>query len=155
MIKNLRVFTGRVLFWLSWPLLRVVLHGSNRTRVLIEAEDCVLMLQGWHDGTTWSLPGGGIHKKETPAYSAIREVAEETSIKLQQSQLVDLGEDTYDKNGLKFKIQRYGCKLPTQPPIKKQLAEVISLEWLPLSTIKQSTVGDTTWRQVLAWKTHR
>lgn len=154
-MNALQIIFGRGMFLLSWPLLRVILHGSLRTRVVIESDGQALLLRSWYDGNNWSLPGGGVDKNESAKQSAIREVAEETGIVLTESQLVDLGRDTYDKAGLKFDIQRYGCKLKTKPSTKKQHVEVISLKWFSLADLQKNMVGVETWRHLGVWKEHR
>jgi 8-oxo-dGTP pyrophosphatase MutT (NUDIX family) len=60
--------------------------------VVIDAHDRVLLFQA-NDvaepalGTWWELPGGGIEAGETPAETAIRELAEETGIVVTPAQL--------------------------------------------------------------------
>lgn len=51
---------------------------SNGVNVIIQnkLEDYLLV----HDGTSWSLPGGGIKKGETSNRAAIRETKEETGL---------------------------------------------------------------------------
>lgn len=154
-MNALQVIFGRGIFWLSWPILRIILHGSLRTRIVIESDGEALLLRGWYDGNNWSLPGGGVHKNESTKQSAIREVAEETGIKLTEPQLVDLGRDTYDKAGLKFDIQRYGCRLKTKPHTQKQRSEIIALEWFSLTNLQKNMVGEDTWRHLGVWKEHR
>jgi 8-oxo-dGTP pyrophosphatase MutT (NUDIX family) len=38
----------------------------------------VLLVSHWYAPWAWTLPGGGVDKKETPEQAAIREVKEET-----------------------------------------------------------------------------
>lgn len=150
-----RTLFGLLLFWASWPALFVYLRGSLRTRVIIQVGNDILMLRGWHDGNNWSLPGGGVHKSETSAVSAVREVLEETGIVLEESELIDLGTDVFSQRGLSFKIQRYGYRLSERPKTQKQHLEVIALAWLSLDDISEDMVDEATWRHLQAWKQQR
>ena len=152
---RLRILAGKIIFWLTWPALYVILQGSLRTRVIIEADGDILLLRGWHDGGKWALPGGGVHRGEAPIASAVRETREETNIVLIPEQLVDLGQDVHQQRGIRFKLQRYGCHLKAKPNIRKQHLEVIALEWLKLTSLTEDMVTAPTWRQIEAWKQHR
>ena len=138
-----------------WPMWVVYLRGSLRTRVLVEGEGKILLIQGWHGGGKWSLPGGGVHKGEQPARSAVREVAEETGIRLDAKQLTDLGQDIYKKNGLRFKMSYYGCRLQERPTTRKQHLEIAALNWVHIADITEAIVEPHAWHQLQAWKLHR
>ncbi len=151
----LRSLLGHFIFWVSWPFLHFYLGGTRRTRVLVEVGDSILMLRVWHDGNNWALPGGGVHKNENSANSAIRELFEETKISLKPENLIYLGEDSFSERGLKFSLARYGCKLAERPNISKQHLEAISLEWVKLTEITENMVDKATWRHLQSWKQHR
>lgn len=153
-MSKLRNLAGKAVFWGLWPVAFLYVRGTTRTRVLIEANGQVLLIKGWHDSRKWALPGGGIHKSEDPVLSAIREVAEEVGIYLHSGQMVNLGQDYYKKNGLSFKLQRYGCKLELQPDTQKQHVEILALGWFPVNDITKDMVDGHTWRQLEAWKQH-
>lgn len=153
-MSKLRNLAGKAVFWGLWPVAFLYVRGTTRTRVVIEAKGRVLLVKGWHDSRKWALPGGGIHEYEDPVLSAIREVAEEVGIYLHAGQMIDLGQDDYNKYGLSFKIQRYGCKLELQPDTKKQHIEILAIGWFQVNDITKDMVDAHTWRQLEAWKQH-
>jgi 8-oxo-dGTP pyrophosphatase MutT (NUDIX family) len=154
-VNLVRTFLGKLIFWASWPALYIYLRDSQRSRVVIEADGNFLMLRGWHDGSRWSLPGGGVHKNEHAAASAVREVREETGIQLKENDLVNLGPDKYAERGLNFDIHRYGCRLIQKPETKKQYLEVIDLRWISSDELTEQKVDKATWRHIQTWKQHR
>lgn len=53
----------------------------NTARALIIHDGKLLLMERWRDGQHYfSIPGGGIEAGETPEQTAVREVAEETTI---------------------------------------------------------------------------
>ena len=54
--------------------------------ILVDETGCVLLLHGWdpaRPGSSWWLtPGGGLDPGESPAQAAVREVHEETGLRL-------------------------------------------------------------------------
>ena len=143
---------GRLIFWLSWPALFLYLRGSTRSRVMIEVDGQILLIKGWHDGSKWALPGGGVHKGEEALSSALREVREEVGIHLDASQLRHLGSDTYHQRGLSYKIERYACKLAERPEVRRQKHEVLATRWCPIEELGPDIVEPNVLRQLEAWQ---
>lgn len=63
------------------------------TIAVVDDQDTLLMGPRKDDGT-WTLPGGHLEKSETPPEAAVRELAEETSIEIDEDDLQWLGSKT-------------------------------------------------------------
>lgn len=83
-------FLGRSAYWLSKPWQWTMLSRFPRAYILILADDEVLLVKNWLGNGEWSLPGGGIQKGETAQIAVIRELEEETGIKIGKKQLAFL-----------------------------------------------------------------
>ena len=77
-MKSLVRLAGKVIYWISWPVLAFHINGSKRTRLLVTNGNEFLAVKGWVSDGRWGLPGGGVHKNEEPIEALIREVKEET-----------------------------------------------------------------------------
>jgi len=82
---------------LYWRVLRPDVLG---VRCLVEFEGRVLLIRNPYGPMKWDLPGGGVHRGESPEAAARREVREEVGISL--AELRPLGRYTgtefYDKD---------------------------------------------------------
>lgn len=56
--------------------------GAQGVRVILVDDRRVLLVSHWYAPWTWTLPGGGVDRGETPEAAAIREAFEETGLKL-------------------------------------------------------------------------
>ncbi len=135
-MKNLRIFFGRIGFWLGWPIWFFMLRYSQRTRVLIVSGKQVLVVRSWNGDPRWELPGGGIRRGESPTRAAAREVLEETGVVLDPAKLRSLGQATTSQFGLKFNFERFVVVLGDLPTPKAKSLDVIEAVWLPLEDAK-------------------
>ncbi len=146
-MKNIWAFFGRAAFWLTLPLLHVYLKHSKRTRILIMVGKEILVVKGWLNDGTWSLPGGGLHRREDPAKGALRELAEETGIRISPENVTEIGKAKQNQHGLKFVYFQFSARLESKVPIKPSRWEIIDARWMPISELSadnaQAHVLDT------------
>lgn len=117
-------------FWLTWPLLFVYLRIGRRTRVLLVADNKVLVVQTWLGPGKWALPGGGLHQGEDAADGVLRELREETGINLNKTNLRHLGQARLSEYGLSFLCERFVAQVDRQLPIKRQWYEITKAAWI-------------------------
>src|SRR5215210_7198251 len=72
-----------------WFIFRPQVYG---VKCLIEFEDQILLIRNTYGEMSWTFPGGGYKRKESPEMAAAREVLEEVGIALVR--LRPLGEYT-------------------------------------------------------------
>jgi len=126
---------GRAAYWLAWPALFVYLRIGARTRVLVVAEDQILLVQSWMGDAKWALPGGGLHRGERPQDGAVREVAEETGVLLDAKQIQLLNSGWYSSQGLASYCHFFAARVdrPMQP--RHQRGEILAARWFSLADI--------------------
>lgn len=141
---------GRPAYWLSWPLLYVYLRKSTRTRVLLIADNKALLVQNWL-GSTWALPGGGLHSGEDSRVGAVREVREETGITLQPEQLQYLGSERIKHHGFTYQIERFVAELPQAFSPQPQQFEISQAKWFPLNEIANNRLAIDVENTIKIW----
>lgn len=127
--------TGTLLAWLAWPALFVYLRIGSRSRVIVIAEDHILLVQGWMSTPEWGLPGGGLHRRESLTIGAVREVGEETGLRLAPTQLTSLTSEQVTENGITFHCHFFVARLPGRTQLRAQWGEIVAAEWVPLSQV--------------------
>lgn len=130
---------GRGLFWLTWPALYVYLRQGARTRVYIIAEGQILLVKGWLSDGNWILPGGGLHRGESPAVGATREVDEETGIILEPSALVPIKSEWRKSRGLKSYLHFFAATLPQPANLRLQRGEILAARWFRLDELSDES----------------
>jgi ADP-ribose pyrophosphatase YjhB (NUDIX family) len=141
---NIRRLLGGCLYWLAWPAYKIYFRLSERTRVVLMYNGQVLVMQQWIGSGRWSLPGGGLHRGEHPVDGALRELHEETGIRLVAAQLDYLGVQQYRQHGQHFTFHVFACALETPLPLRRQWYEVAALQWLPVTELTpHSATNDT------------
>jgi 8-oxo-dGTP pyrophosphatase MutT (NUDIX family) len=143
---------GKLTFWLGWPVLWFYLRHGWRTRVLVVADDQLLMVKSWLGSGSWGLPGGGLHNGEQPKAGALRELREETGLKLKPNQLKLLYQDRALYHGLSFRYYCFVVELSKVQAIHKQYLEISQAAWRPINELSQAEVTGACWQALTAWK---
>lgn len=150
-VKKLWKTLGTVAFWLSWPLLWLYLRRSRRTRVLVVCGKEIILIHGWLGSGEWSLPGGGLHRKESITEGVVRELREETGVNIQHTQLTELFEGTYRAHGLKFPYTCFVLELSEKKDVRPQRFEIIDALWVGVKDIKTMPTGPDVRAAVQTW----
>lgn len=130
----------RLLTIFAYPVSGLILHNSRRARVVVLAEGQILLQRTSVGSQRWSLPGGGVMKKESDKQAAIREVAEEVGLTLTAKQLIYLGEDYRAELGHKgwpkFTRVYFLAELDKKvsPTITRPL-EILEVKWFSLTDL--------------------
>jgi 8-oxo-dGTP pyrophosphatase MutT (NUDIX family) len=128
-MRSLLQFIGTIVFFSAWPAFWVYFKlDRGRTRVVLINDDKVLVMKQWISPGKWNLPGGGIQAGESAVEGAVRELYEETSLKLDPRQLQSVGRATYRQYGLSFGYHVFWAKVATSN-VRAQRIEVSDLEW--------------------------
>jgi 8-oxo-dGTP pyrophosphatase MutT (NUDIX family) len=121
---------GTLAFLISLPGLYFYLKKDERTRVVVQVGDEILVLKGWYGSNKWMLPGGGMHKGEEPVEAAIRELAEETGIIAKPTDLhyITSG-NVKDSYGLGYKYHLFVIQLSERPESAVRNYEIFDIAW--------------------------
>lgn len=127
---------GHAAYWLAWPALFVYMRIGARTRVLVVAQDQILLVQSWMGDSKWSLPGGGLHRGERLPDGARREVAEETGALLDANQLQLLSSEWRSERGLASYCHFFVVRADYPMELRHQRGEILAAQWFPLTDIE-------------------
>ncbi len=140
---------GKIGFWLTWPASWIYLRIGTRTRLLMICDKEFLVLRVWLGNGEWMLPGGGVHRNEEPLVGVLREVEEETGVKLQPQEIRLAYRDTADQHGLKFVYDCFVVELSQKPIINMQRGEISAYSWETIKNPKVVLTSDTA--RAIAW----
>ncbi|MDB5163661.1 MAG: hydrolase [Candidatus Saccharibacteria bacterium] len=149
--KTIWATTGRIAFWLSWPLLYWYLRRSQRTRLLLVSGDKVLVTKAWLGNGKWWLPGGGVKKGESSTTGVLRELQEETGLTLSQEQLKLLYKDRFNENGLSFPYVCFVAELSEPLPPRPQKLELLETRWIHRHDLDQNNASSDVLSALAAW----
>lgn len=134
-MKKLWTICGRLVFWISWPALKIRLLMTERARVVIAYKDEILVVRSWIGNSKWTLPGGGVKFGEKHKTAVIRETEEELGIKLSPKCYQKVGEFTYRSTGLQYPYTLFRVKLNSKPELIPKQSEIVALDWLKLNKV--------------------
>lgn len=127
---------GRVVHKGATPFMRLYLRDKHvRVRVLIINDHReVLLVRSWFSHQHWSLPGGGIKRVETPAEAAVREVFEETGLRIAVDHLHELGTFINPVPKAPYTVACFKVDIPKRPPriAYHRRIEMLDVAWYEL-----------------------
>lgn len=133
---------GIAAFWLTWPGLWLVLRWSKRTRAVVRAEGKILVVRGWLSNGKWSLPGGGVHRGEDARQALIREVEEETGLRLKPLQLNRVGGFRFSSEGLSFAYTLFSADIKNSLETRRQRLEISAIAWVSEQDLDAKNAND-------------
>lgn len=129
----------RLAYILTWPLTGLLLHNSERVRVMVVRGDELLLQKTSYGKQLWSLPGGGVDRSESYIAAATRELAEETGIHIDGKELELLGRKRlpYSRFGWpKVNVTFFFVEIKDEGVIKvTRPFEIAAIGWFKLSDL--------------------
>ena len=152
-MRRLWNLAGKAAFYLGWPILWLSMRWTRRTRVIIHTDSEVLLVRGWLSSGRYALPGGGLRPNEPALAGAIREVKEETGLKLESDRMKLLAEGHTKGDGLTFKFIAFTYYLPTWQEPHPRRFELTAATWLPIKTaLSLDDITEDTKRLLSSWQ---
>ncbi len=139
-IKNLIYKTAYIIIRVYWRVFKPVTHGA---RILLVTDTKILLVQP-RALKYWNIPGGGIKRKENPEQGAIRELYEETGIKIDSVDYLlgtYISSDEGKHDTIYFYIKRVEQELSTQNDI-----EIGNSGWFHFDQLPDGTTSRTKMR---------
>jgi ADP-ribose pyrophosphatase YjhB (NUDIX family) len=128
------------------------LFGSQRSRIVVFSGDDILVVKAWLSNGKWSLPGGGLHSGEATSIGALRELYEETGLKLKTSDINELVSENFRLRGIKVKLHYFSANVNPRLPVQKQPGEITHITWINQNELKNSNTGKDALRGIAIWK---
>jgi 8-oxo-dGTP diphosphatase len=146
------LWLGRLSYYLFWPGIAIYLFGSQRSRIVVFSDEYILVVKGWLSDGKWSLPGGGIHGNESIVEGALRELREETGLKLKANNINQLLSESFRLHGVRVKLHFFSASLQTGLPVQKQPGEITKIEWIHQTKLNSNNTGKDALRAIAIWK---
>lgn len=130
---------GRLAYKAVSPFMRLYMTNKHlRVRILLLNEfNEVLLVRSWLGHQSWSLPGGGIRRRESPQAAAIRELAEETGLELSSKAVKELGSFPNPYKAAPFTVACFVAITKKQEPrqARHRRLEVLDSAWYPVDRL--------------------
>lgn len=130
MMRKTQIIIGRALYQGLLPLRRLYKSDKTRTYAVIEHNERVLIVKNWIGSGVWSLPGGGGQAGETEEDTLVREVHEETGIKVDKKQLKVILKGVHNREFGKKRFAIFHVKQTTRPNIVINSLEIVEHRWI-------------------------
>lgn len=135
---------GRTAYWIVWPGIWFVIQMSPpRTRIALTHKGKVLLVKDWLGNGEWTLPGGGLRRREPVEEGAARELLEETSIVVTPSSLKSIGSFRLKSNGIPVRIAGFWKEAKAMPDVTHRKGELLGYMWADSKQLKGLKLNTT------------
>lgn len=122
------------------------LSNVQRARVIIVNENNqILLVRHWGERKKWSIPGGGVNKREPPQCAAQRELREELGVDIDFDRFVYLATVQANYQAPIYLLHIQQSELPAQPYNRREISAVkwhdLNDQAPPLSTMARLAIG--------------
>ncbi len=138
--KNRLYGTALFLMKIYWKFFNPETFGA---RIMLTHQGKVLLVQH-RNSKFWNLPGGGINKNEDPEIGTLRELYEETKIKIDKADYL-LGTYCSKAEGKRDKVFIY-VKETNNENVPKLSIELKDTKWFPLDDLPENATPSTRFR---------
>lgn len=131
-------------YWVTMSTRRV-----HSVRVIVADERRVLLVSHWYAPWAWTLPGGGVEKNEKPEEAAMREVYEETGLRVRSiGGEVGMYEGTWGRHDLiaVYWTGDFEGSLALKPNI-----EIMARSWFDIDNLPEE-LSPANRRRILAYR---
>ena len=130
----MKTICGRLFFWLTWPLIWIYAPLQLRPRMLLVCDDTFLAVKPYFGSGAWQLPGGGMQRGESELSAAVRELAEETGVHVDEATVrALLPAGRYIEKGLHMHYCIFYAHISKKVDLTLQKNEIGEAAWLPLT----------------------
>lgn len=98
----------------------------------------------------WTLPGGGVHRRETPEDAAARELREETGVRIASEELIFAGLLSNFAEGKSDYIAVYAAAVPAETALAPGI-EIAAARFLDQDALPENA-SPATRRRVASWR---
>ena len=119
---------GKILFIVCYPGLFLLLNCTRRTRVIVRHNNQLVLVRPLIGMGEYLLPGGGLHRGETPKQSAVRELREETGIVVCEADLNHLKDAVLKVRGISFTVAVFEARIDYLPTRYKRSIEIVEIK---------------------------
>lgn len=110
------------------------LTGTRRVRVAVQRPDGrILLVVNALGDRRWSLPGGGVGRRETDSDAAVRELEEETGLKIASTSLISGGD--IDMHGYATPLYFANVSDNEADQLKIRKTELQKYQWFSLEKL--------------------
>ncbi len=107
---------------------------TTGVKCIVCSEDEVLLIKNTYGPTKWTLPGGGVHKGESPESTAKREVLEEVGIEVKDIRY--LGNFLYTREYKKDTVHCFVARVDSRDTTIQE-SEVAEAKWFPKQSLPE------------------
>jgi len=143
-MKKIWILLGKISFWVTWPgIWTIVKITPPRTRIIVMYGERLLITKDWLGAGDWTLPGGGLRRGEDPTEGAVRELMEETGIKVSANQCQKIGIKTLKGRGITSKNYCFYTVLEHKPRVYLQRPEILAYKWVTVEELQRLKLSST------------